>query len=508
MASGTLLSRVFGLLRDVLLAAYFDRSVSDAWLVALRIPNLFRRVLGEGALSASLVPALTAAKGEPERGRARDGLFLIWLVAMVVILGSSYWWLPPVLDWFTSGQGYAQIPGKRELTLTLANTMVYFLFFISLFAFLMALLNSRGVFGPPGVAPVFFNLSIIAFVFMPSWTSTPGYNLALGVVVGGALQALFLVYFVWRAKDLPKARWTGWSPEIQQALHNFGPALAGLGVSQAIGILNVHFASRLEEGAHTSIYLADRVLELPLSLVAVSIGTAVLPLFSRKVSAGDTGGLHREVLNALSGCLVLIAPAALVLVFRSSLLVDLLFSYGKFSALDAQKTTSVLGVYSLSLLSLAILRVFTPVFYAAKLPGYTMGSALLALGSHVAMALPMMKGLGLVGLILSTSLSSVVQLGFLVCVYGLRVHPIRFGDLKRFTRLVLVCCLYAVWLFVSSKIEFLPLKIGKIGIVIQIFSDGFVFLILVRAFQVPEFEALIRRLRSRIQRARAGSRVD
>ena len=252
---GTMTSRVLGLVREMVLTAYFPRSITDAWTVAFRLPNVFRRILGEGALSVSFIPVFVEAHHDsPERAKnVMYGVYTLLLLILTVLTCLGIIYIEPLIN-IMLDENYGNIPGKLELTYRMARIMFGFVFLVSTYAFFMGILNALGSFAIAAMAPTLFNISMIVSTLIPSEKfPSPGDGLAWGVLVGGALQ-LFLLIPVLRSKDyFPNICWNISTliknPDVQKVFRNMLPGLFGLGLLQITTLVNQRFASELGEGA-------------------------------------------------------------------------------------------------------------------------------------------------------------------------------------------------------------------------------------------------------------------
>jgi putative peptidoglycan lipid II flippase len=281
MALGTFSSRILGLVRDQLFAAMFPATVRDAWTAAFRLPNMFRRLLGEGSLSVSFIPIFVQSRVDDPTGvRAQNlvsSFYTLLLIVLSVLTAIGTIWPEAFLNVLLDPH-FSDIPGKFELTVRMSRIMFVFIFLMSTYAYFMGILNALGRYGLPAMAPTLFNVAMIISNFVPQrWLHSPGDAIAWGVVAGGALQMLILIPALRKANFFPKLKWDLSNPDVLRILRNMIPGMLGLGLLQITTIVNLRFASSLGEGPITYIYLADRLLELPLSLVSVSLGTALLP---------------------------------------------------------------------------------------------------------------------------------------------------------------------------------------------------------------------------------------
>jgi putative peptidoglycan lipid II flippase len=428
-------SRVLGLIRDMAFAALFDRSLTDAWTTAFRLPNMFRRLLGEGALSVSFVPVFVETRLLDTSGvRSRNlvnGLYTLLLLLLITLTTLGVVFAEPLLNFMLEAT-YKNIPGKFELTVRMARIMFSFLFAISTYAYFMGILNALGKYALAAFAPVLWNVTMIVTTFVPlGWLASPGDAIAWGVVIGGALQALLLVPSLRRSGYFPRLsglRESIFNPDVLQVLRNMVPGLVGLGLLQMTTVINLRFASALGEGPISYIYWADRLMELPLSLVSVSLGTALLPSLAGLWSKGDKQKMTETANYYLRLNLFVAVPAAIGLWALALPIVQVLFLRGKFTGADAEATAMVVSIYSLIVFSTSCVRVFVPSFYAIKntwLPAVVSGVCLL---SHVFVAPLLMNQWGLAGLVASSFVSSSLNLFLLSFGYRWLIGP--FGLLR------------------------------------------------------------------------------
>ena len=466
MASGTLTSRVLGLFRDMALAALFERSVTDAWTAAFRLPNLFRRLLGEGSLSVSFIPVFIEARLEDPTGARARNLANALYTLLLIFLGSltllGIFSMEEILRWLLSSS-YLQQTEKWQLTVRLARIMFGFVYFVCSYAYFMGILNALGSFGLPAVAPALLNVSMLIFTFLPpSWFAQYGDGLALGVLVGGILQAALLWAALKARGYLPQISRTLWNDDVKKVLLNMMPGLLGMGLLQFATLVNLHFASGIGEGAISYIYWADRLLELPLSLVSVSLGAALLPTLSELALARDRSRFQETVEEHFLFTLFLAWPAALGLFFLATPIVEVLFQRGHFSSQDAQNTAMVLKVYSLSLLFVSGVRILSPAFYAVKNTWWPAVISLCALVLHMSWAGWWIHRAGLQGLVISSLLA--VALQFVVLMVSLRFSIMKFRWRKILVELFKMIVAGSVQVAAIQIYEPLLSLVGAMGI--------------------------------------------
>jgi putative peptidoglycan lipid II flippase len=428
MAGGTMMSRILGLVRDMTFAAVFDRTITDAWGVAFRIPNLFRRLLGEGSLAVSFVPVFVECKNSQDPMRAKNLVncfyaMLLILLSVLTLLGIAY---SEKIIALIIQDHFDSVAGKFALTVRMSQIMFGFIFLMSTFAFFMGILNSLGEFRLPAIAPTFFNVAMISSNFVPrQWQVVEGDALAWGVILGGVLQTGILIPALIKKGYFPKPKWDFKNADSWRVWKGMLPGLVGTGLLQITTIINTYFAASLGEGSNTYIYLADRLLELPLSLVAVSLGTALLPTLSQEQSLGRKQSMIDTLSFYLRVNLYVCLPAAVGLMILSYPMTKILFGRGEFDENDVLITQSVIMIYSLTLIGASSVRVLVPGFYAIKNTWLPSVVSVVCLVFHVLMAPILMQHFQIRGLVSSTMLSGFLNLILIYSCYQVMVGKLQ-----------------------------------------------------------------------------------
>lgn len=488
MAFGTMTSRILGLLREMALASMFNRSVTDAWAAAFRLPNLFRRLLGEGSMSVSFIPVFIEARIKDGESEATDDLdnnrsknraknlvngfytLLLLILSVLTVLGTIY--SEPILSVLLDPD-YIANAEKMALTVRLAKIMFSFIFLISTYAYFMGILNALGYYALPAMAPTLWNISLLLFTFIPPQLfPSQGDGLAWGVVVGGALQAGILIPTLIRSGYFPKISWNHFlNADVHKVLLNMVPGLVGTGLLQITTVVNLRFASHLQEGSISYVYWADRLLELPLSLVSVSLGSALLPTLTEMWSRGERERMSQTANYYLRLNLFVAWPAALGLYFLSLPLVEIMFQRGKFGALDAARTAEVLKVYSFLLISSSCVRVLVPIYYAVKNTWFPAVASGFSLFAHILIAPVLMEKFNLIGLVLSSLMSA--TLNMLILMGGLNIFVTTFNLKQIVNQLikfipggVVMALVIQFYFFSISSSDSLFTKIVAVGFII------------------------------------------
>ena len=506
MAFGTMTSRVLGQLRESLLAAYFDKRITDAWGAAFRLPNLFRRLLGEGSLSVSFIPVFVEANQESQ-ARAQNLVNTVYTF-LLVILGclTTFGILHPepllnlVLD-----QAYINDVEKYLLTLRLTKLMFGFIFFVSSYAFMMGILNALGQFALPAIAPTLWNLAMIISTVAPrSWFPMEGDQLGWGVLIGGLLQAALLVPALIKAGFFPKLSIDFRNKDFQKVIRNMIPGLFGMGLLQFTTIVNLRFSSSLHEGTISYINYVDRLIELPLSLISVSLGTALLPMLSGLFSSNQKHRMSQTAQNYLELNLLLSMAAAAGLFSLAEPIVQLLFGRGRFSLQDVIATADILKTYCWIMIFSSAVRVLTPAYYAIKNTWFPAVVSAGCLVVHIILAPILMEHWQVRGLMVSTTISASLNLIFLLTFFPFFVTGFNF--LGFFKNVLTFAVLAAVTGGVAHTFYLLKplLPAGTLGLIFNLMiSVGLALAVFVgigRALRVTAILQVLNKVMSRFGR--------
>lgn len=417
----TLLSRVLGMVRDMVVAAYFGSSpAADAFFIAFKIPNFMRRLFAEGAFAQAFVPVLSEYRAQRSLAEVKQlvdrvagtlGLTLTALTALGVVAS------PYLIMLFAPG--FRGEPEKLALAGELLRITFPYLLLISLTAFCGGILNSYGRFAVPAFTPVLLNICMIgATLFFTPYFDQPVMALAWGVFVAGLAQLLFQLPFLARIRLLPIPRPDRKDEGVKRIMTLMVPALFGVSVSQINLLLDTVLASFLQTGSVSWLYYADRLSELPLGAFGIAIGTVILPSLSRQHAGGDPKAFSATIDWALRMVLLVGVPAALALAILSEPLIASLFHYGKMTERDVVQAANALEAYSLGVLTFMLIKVLAPGFFARQDLRTPVRIAVQCMVANMAFNLVLIWPLQHVGLALSTSLSSMLNTGLLL--WGLR----------------------------------------------------------------------------------------
>ena len=412
----TFISRVLGLARDSAIAAVFGAgSATDAFVVAFRIPNLFRRLFAEGAFSQAFVPVLAAYRAKADEGEVKQlidavasalGLVLLGLITLG-ILGA-----PLIIRLFAPG--FAADPPKFEITVRLLQICFPYLLFISLTALVGGVLNTYGKFGVPALTPALLNVSfILGTVWLAPHLAQPVMALGYAVVLGGVLQLGVQLIAARRLGLLPRFQLRPNHPAIRRILGLMAPALFGVSVAQINFLVDTFIASFLQEGSISWLYYADRLMEFPLGIFGVALGTVILPGLSDH-HARNEAGLFSDTLDwALRAVLFITVPAAAGLAVLAPLMMSVLFERGAFDAQDVAMSSRALMAYAAGLTGFIMVKVLAPGYYAKEDTRTPVRIGLIAMLLNLAGCLLLSPWLQHAGLALATSIAALAN-GFLL----------------------------------------------------------------------------------------------
>ena len=409
VGSYTMASRILGFARDILIAALLGAGpVADAFFVAFKLPNLFRRMFAEGAFNAAFIPLFTARLTEDGHDAARrfaEEVFAILALTLIVFCTVIQIGMPWAMHIFAPG--FYGDPEKFDLAVELTRITFPYLLFISLVSQLSGILNSLGRFAAAAATPILFNVSLIAaIVALTPALETAGHALAWGVFVAGIIQFLWLIEACRRAGMTFRLHRPRLNTRVKRFLILVLPGAIGAGVVQINLLIGIILASLLPTGSVSYLYYADRIYQLPLGVIGVAVGTALLPILSRQLRAGEEADAMVSLNRALEFALFLSLPATAALIVMPVPIVTVLFEHGAFDASAARATAEALMAFSVGVPAYVLVKVLAPGFFAREDTRTPVVIAAVCVAINIALSLVLMGSLRHVGIALAQSASS------------------------------------------------------------------------------------------------------
>lgn len=428
-----MISRVLGFVRDILIAAILGAGpVADAFFVAFKLPNFFRRLFAEGAFNAAFVPLFARHMSEGGKDAARQfaqEVLSVFVVALLLFVTALQIAMPWIMHGFAPG--FADDPLRFDLAVAMAQITFPYLLFISLVSQLGGVLNALGRFAAAAATPIILNLCLIAALLgLSAFVETPGHALAWGVAVAGAAQFIWLMIACHRAEFGLRLLRPRLTPRVKRLLILMLPGAIGAGVVQVNLLIDVVIASLLPRGSVSFLYYADRVNQLPLGVIGVAVGTALLPLLSRQLRAGEDENAMGSINRAMEFALLLTVPAAAALMIIPDGIVAVLFERGAFGAGETAATSAALAAYALGLPAYVLIKVLGPGFFAREDTVTPVKIAALCVVINLGLNLLLMGPMLHVGIALATAISAWINAGLLLFVLRRRGH-FKFDDRLR-----------------------------------------------------------------------------
>ena len=417
----TLLSRVTGFARDIMLAAILGAGpLADAFFVALRLPNHFRAIFAEGAFNAAFVPAYAHVHGERGEAAARlfgNRIFTLLFASQVVLLVVAWLFMPQVISLLAPG--FSDDPAQRQLAIDLTRITFPYLLLITLVTLYGGILNVMQRFASAAAAPIFLNLSMMLTLALAAFFPNAGYAAAWGVLLAGILEFLLLAADAKRSGVLP-----GFAPfrlddDVRAFFRALGPATVGSMGTQIALFADTIIATFLAAGALSALYYADRLNQLPIGVIGIAIGTVLLPEMSRRLTANDHAGALAAQRRAFEFTLLFSIPFVAAFLTVPNVIMRAMFARGAFTKADAAAAGATLAAYAIGLIPFVLIRSAVATFYARKDTATPVKAALTGVAVNVALKIALVGSLAQIGLALATAVGAWINL-LLVVLFAVR----------------------------------------------------------------------------------------
>ncbi|BAE53213.1 murein biosynthesis integral membrane protein MurJ [Paramagnetospirillum magneticum] len=501
----TMLSRVTGLMREMMIAHFLGAgAVADAFFVAFRFPNLFRSLFAEGAFNAAFVPLFTGkmtAEGTESARRFAEQSFAVLGLALALFVAVMELAMPWAI--YGLAPGFDTVPGKMALAVEFSRICFPYLLFISLVSLQAGVLNSMGRFAAAAATPVLLNLTSMAGLwFLVPYSETAGHAMAWGTFAAGVVQ------FVWLSRaarrvgmglGLVRPRLT---PEVKLLFKRIVPGAVGAGVYQVNLVINTMIASTVADGAVSYLNYADRVNQLPLGVVGIAIGTALLPTLSRQLKAGEAEAARTSQNRAMELGLALTLPAAVALMVIAAPVIRVLFERGSFGPNETAATASALVAFAIGLPAYVLVKVLVPGFFAREDTGTPVRVAGVAMVLNVVLNLSLAKPLGHVGMALATAIAAWANVLILAVLLARRGFFTVDERLKSKAPRILAACAVMGGVLWGGKLALWPLAQGQlmaVGVLAGLVVLGAIAFLaaaqMLGALSLGEIKGMVRRKR-------------
>jgi putative peptidoglycan lipid II flippase len=447
----TLLSRLTGFARDIMLAAILGAGpVADAFFVALRLPNHFRAIFAEGAFNAAFVPAYAHVHGEGGEAAAKlfaNRIFTLLFVSQLVLLVVAWLFMPQAMS--ILAPGFSEDPAQRQLAIELTRITFPYLLLITLVTLYGGMLNVMHRFASAAAAPIFLNLSMMATLALAAWFPGAGHAAAWGVLISGFLQYFLLAGDTALHGGLPKFAPLKLDPDVRAFFAALGPATLGSMGTQVALFADTIIATFLPAGALSALYYADRLNQLPIGVIGIAIGTVLLPDMSRRLTSSDHAGAMAVQRRAFAFTLLFSVPFVAAFLTVPDIIMRAMFARGAFTRADAASAAATLAAYAVGLIPFVLIRSAVATFYARKDTATPVKAALTGVAVNVVLKIALVGTLAQIGLALATAVGAWINL-LLVVGFAVRANYLEFDrDFRRdlvkfaFAGVVLVAALWA-----------------------------------------------------------------
>lgn len=414
----TLLSRVSGFVRDVMMANLVGAGwMSDAFFVAFKLPNFFRRLFAEGAFNAAFIPSfsgLLAGQGREAALKFAGEVLSVLLLTLLLLNAVFILFMPWITPWFAPG--FTDTQEKFDLTVILSQITFPYILFISLVSLLAGVLNAMGRFAAPAANPILLNVCMIGgMTAIARLAPSPAHALAVSVFIAGMVQLGWLAMICWRHELLPALPRPRLTPEVKAMLALMAPAALGSGVQQLNLLIDVVIASHIPD-AVSYLYYADRITELPIGMIGVAVGTVLLPMLSKQIRLGEQEAARHSMNRALELVLLFGLPCTAALFVIADPIIRVLYQHGAFTAANQVATTAALYAFSAGLPAFLAVKVFAPGFYANHDTKTPFKIAIVCVIVNLFFNLTLIGPLRHVGMALATSIAGWVNVGAMLVI--------------------------------------------------------------------------------------------
>ncbi len=414
----TLLSRITGFMRDILMAWILGKSfLSDAFIVAFMFPNYFRAIFGEGAINPAFLPRYAALHARGEHAAAAvfaDQIFSWQMLAQLAILIGGLLFMPAIVH--VIAPGFAANPGQMAMTVSLARITFPYLILTLVAIQLSAMLNAIDRFWAAAAWSNFQNLGMIATLICWRWFPNAAYAAAWGVLLGGFAQLFFMLWAARRDHLSLRIALPRWTPEVREFFRALGAVTIGTATTLVAPLIDTVLASFLAEGSRTALYYGDRIFQLPLGVLGIALGTVLLPDMASRLARNDRAGADAAQNNAAALTLLLTLPFAAVFFVIPDTIMRAIFAHGAFDAHAAALAAVALAAYGVGLPAFALVRIVASTFYARHDTATPARVTLIAFAANIALKLVLVLGLhmGLAGIALGTAFGAWLNVAMLV----------------------------------------------------------------------------------------------
>ena len=404
----TLVSRLTGFFRDVMLAAIIGAGpVADAFFVAFRLPNHFRAIFAEGAFNAAFIPAYARVRTQGGAEAAKlfgDRIFTLLLATQVILLALALIFMPQAIDLLAPG--FSRDPQQFTLAVNLTRITFPYLLLITLVTLWGGILNALNRFAAAAAAPILLNLAMMATLALAAFFPGAGHAAAWGVLISGVLQAVLVGGATWRAGVMTSFHALAWDEDVRRFFKALIPATVGSAGTQLALFADTIIASFLTAGALSALYYADRIDQLPIGVIGIAVGTVLVPEMTSRVSSGDHAGARSAQNRAIEFALLLALPCIIAFLVLPELIMKGLFMRGAFNAEDAHAAAMTLVAYTIGLVPFVLIRSVVAPFLARGDTLTPVKAALTGTAVNIVFKIALMGSLSQVGLALATSIGA------------------------------------------------------------------------------------------------------